>query len=623
MTVTASDPNLEILLNHLAASRGFDFTAYKRSTLARRIAVRMAAVHCDDYGAYLDYLQVDPEEFGRLFNTILINVTSFFRDAAAWEYLRDHVLPRVVDQRREGEPIRVWTAACASGEETYSVAMLLAEALGAEDAARRVKIYATDIDDEALSVARHAVYTAKQLESIPPDLREKYLEPVAGRYQVKKEIRRLAIFGRHDLLQDAPISRVDLLICRNVLMYFNSESQARILERFGFALSDGGFLFLGKAETLLSRSVVVTPEDAKLRIFRKLPGARNVIRGNAADPNPGRPAPATGPALELAFQRGLAAQLLVDANGTLLFANEAARRLFGISQIDNGKAIKDLELSYRPVELRSRVEEAITEGNTSVVRDIPWPANGGSTLWYELAIIPLAGADGRRLAVNCVFTDVTQQKLLQREMDASRSELAATYEELQSANEELETTNEELQSTIEELETTNEELQSTNEELETINEELQSTNEELEQVNAGMEEQAGELNRANTFLESILSSIRAGVVVLSQNLEVQIWNAEAEDQWGLRREEVRGRYFLGLDIGLPAENLIQPIRDCLNAASNHVEREVLVEATNRRGRSVQCRVRCTPLLEDDHRVAGVILLIDDNPVGSSREAAAT
>jgi two-component system CheB/CheR fusion protein len=203
---------------------------------------------------------------------------------------------------------------------------------------------------------------------------------------------------------------------------------------------------------------------------------------------------------------------------------------------------------------------------------------------------------------------------VQHDLEASRYELATTYEELQSANEELETTNEELQSTIEELETTNEELQSTNEELETMNEELQSTNEELEQVNTSMAEQARELDRANEFLQSILASIKSGVVVLNRNLEVQVWNGRAEDQWGLRQAEVRGHHFLGLDIGLPVAGLAQSLRDCLADEDGAVELDLEMRATNRRGRPVDCRIRCMSLTSDGSGVGGVIMLIDDTPV---------
>jgi two-component system CheB/CheR fusion protein len=272
-TVPPEDPaalaEFEALLAHLKLSRGVDFTAYKRSSLMRRVTVRMQTIGAKSFGAYLDFLQVDPEEFTRLFNTILINVTSFFRDTTSWEYVREHVVPRLVGAPGATDLIRVWSAGCASGEEAYSIAMLLAEALGTEAFRERVKIYATDVDEEALDQARHATYGLRTAEDVPPALLGAYFDRQDDRYVFNKELRRSVIFGRHDLIQDAPISRVNLLLCRNCLMYFNAEAQARILGRFHFAVAPRGVLFLGKAETLLAHGGAFEPLEAKRRLFLK------------------------------------------------------------------------------------------------------------------------------------------------------------------------------------------------------------------------------------------------------------------------------------------------------------------------------------------------------------------
>jgi two-component system, chemotaxis family, CheB/CheR fusion protein len=216
----------------------------------------MQTVGADGYLGYLDHLEVDPEEFTHLFNTILINVTGFFRDLPAWEYLGAEILPRLAADKRDGEPIRVWSAGCASGEEAYTLAMAIAETLGPETVKERVKIYATDLDEDALNQGRQARYTAKQVEGVPPELLERYFERNGHGYVFSKELRRSVIFGRHDLIQDAPISRIDLLVCHNTLMYLNSDTQAHVLARFNFALREGGYLFLGKAEMLLAHSAL-------------------------------------------------------------------------------------------------------------------------------------------------------------------------------------------------------------------------------------------------------------------------------------------------------------------------------------------------------------------------------
>ena len=475
------DPDFEALLEYVKRSRGFDFTGYKRASLRRRVDKEMAAVGVPTYADYVDHLEVYPDGFARLFNTVLINVTSFFRDAPVWEHLSSDVLPRILAAKPHGEPIRVWSAGCASGQEPYSLAIALAELLGMAAFRERVKIYATDVDEEALAHARGAAYTPRESESLPPDLREKYTEPEMGRAVIRKDLRRALIFGRHDLLQDAPISRIDLLLCRNTVMYFNSEVQSRILDRFHFALNDGGFLVLGKAEMPFAHGGLFGAGDLKKRVFVKIP--REGLRDRVPLMPPSSPGGAApDPALRLretAFNAAPVAQIVVDADGRLALANESARALFGLGPRDLGRPIQDLEVSYRPVELRSCIERASSERQPVSVKEAPWigprrrggPGRArGARSWTT--------AFSRGVSVS--FTDVTRARQMSDELLEAGRELETAYEELQSTNEELETTNEELQSTNEELETTNEELQSTNEELETTNEELQSTNEELD-----------------------------------------------------------------------------------------------------------------------------------------------
>src|SRR5262245_55830999 len=219
----------------------------------------MRTMNTNSYTDYLDYLEVHPDEFVRLFNAILINVTAFFRDASAWNHLRQELLPAQLEALGPDRPIRVWSAGCASGEEAYSIAMTLADLLGTEDFTRRVKIYGTDVDEEALQTARQATYSEKELDAVPEELRTRYFERAGERYAFRADLRRSIIFGRLDVLRDAPISRLDLLMCRNTLMYFNAETQAQVIARFHFALNDTGILVLGKAETLLSHSARFEP----------------------------------------------------------------------------------------------------------------------------------------------------------------------------------------------------------------------------------------------------------------------------------------------------------------------------------------------------------------------------
>src|SRR5215475_2538426 len=583
--MSSDEARFEALLEYLKGTRGFDFTAYKRSSLMRRIQKRQQAVSMESYDGYQGYLETHPEEFGLLFNTILINVTSFFRDPEAWDYLTSQIVPRVLTGGRPDGAIRVWSAGCASGEEAYTLAMILAEHLGVEAFRRRVKIYASDVDDESLMQARHAIYTVSQMENVPPELLSRYFERVDDRYVFNKDLRRSIIFGRHDLVQDAPISRVNLLVCRNTLMYFTRETQAKVLNRFHFALRNGGFLFMGRAELLLTHGELFTPLELKWRVFTKT--VNQNFRG--AVPLPERDEErATMPNDDrlqiMSLETDPVARIVIRADGTLSFANGRARALFRMMHADIGKRVQDLEMSYRPVELRSLIQDAMTQHRTVARKDIPWPSDTGDPRYFDLDVAPLVDGHGETLGVQVSFVDVSRYRRLQEELERSKNELETAYEELQSSNEELETTNEELQSTNEELETTNTELRV----------------------------RSDELNTANAFFGSILTGLEVAVVVVDPKLQVLAWNHRAEDLWGLRASEVQGRHLMNLDIGLPVEQLRQPIRAVLAGETERAE--LTLECQNRRGKTIRCPIRCTPLTSGTGGMLGAILLMEEVPV---------
>ncbi len=610
----ASSPELEALLDYLKRVRAFDFSGYKRSSLSRRILRRMQMVNVSSYTDYIDYLEVHPDEFPQLFNMVLINVTGFYRDAGAWSVLAAHA-KRIVDGKRNAEVIRVWCAGCASGEEAFTLAMILADLVGVDAFSRRVKIYATDIDEEALIQARLATYTGKAVESVPAALVEKYFTRLGGSFVFHKDLRRSVIFGRHDLVQDAPISRVDLLSCRNTMMYFNAETQSKILARLHFALAPDGILFLGKAEMLLTHPDLFTPVDLKLRLFTRAPRdsrSRVVSVAGLGNGNNSSSGNGSGRALDerivlyqAAFDSTPVALIVIDGQGRIALINPRAASLFSLTSHDLGRPFQDLELSYRPAELRSCIDQARAERRSIVLRDVERHAPGGDKTFLDIEVSPLAH-DGNVAAMQVAFTDVTAAHRLQSDLHRTHTELEAAHEELQSTSEELETTNEELQSTVEELETTNEELQSTNEELETMNEELQSTNEELQTMNEELRQRGEELNQVNAFFGSILASLRSGVAVLDDEMLVKAWNGKMEDLWGLRADEVQGKHFLNLDIGVPLEVLRAPIRACL---SGDTDEERAVDCTNRRGKPVRCRVTISPLRGDHSK--GVIVLFEE------------
>ncbi|OON78775.1 CheR family methyltransferase [Streptomyces tsukubensis] len=607
-----TDEDLESLLHFLRDSRGFDFTGYKRSTLSRRIRKRMADVQMPSYVDYRDLLETSAEEFVALFNTILINVTSFFRDPDAWDLLREKVVPELLSNIPSDQEIRLWSAGCSSGEEAYSLAILFSEALGADEFVRRVKIYATDVDEEALREARAGMYPVKRMESIAAELRDKYFTQNGALFVFRSDLRRRVIFGRHDITRDAPISRLDLLVCRNTLMYFNVEAQTQIIDRFHFALRKNDFLFLGKAEMLLNDADRFEVVNMRQRIFRRRTGEA----GTSHEPSP--PKARAGQTFELAsvtrarqlrdliLDAGATPSLAVDADGVVALINGQARDQFGLSRNDVGRPFQDLEISYRPVELRSLIEQSSHERRPlRVDRAERWV--GDSLQYFDILIQPLWGNNGLPIATSITFTDITVAAQLKSEVKRVQEDLETAYEELQSTNEELETTNEELQSSIEELETTNEELQSTNEELETTNEELQSGNEELETMNEEMRIRTEELDEARAFLDGVLTSIAAGVVVLDSGLKVRSWNRGAVDLWGLREDEVLDRAFFSLDFGLPTEVLQPLVKKCLETRER--SGPVGVQARNRLGRPLTCDVFCSPF--NGHH-GGVVLMMEES-----------
>jgi two-component system CheB/CheR fusion protein len=375
---------------------------------------------------------------------------------------------------------------------------------------------------------------------------------------------------------------------------------------------DGGVLFLGKSETLLTHSGNFGAVDVKRRLFTKAEGGPQERAGEIARPRWIEPSDAIKRLRDASADIAPLAEILVDNSGKVVHLNGQLRSVFGLGPRDLGRPLQDLELSYRPFELRSCIERAYAEHRPIAQSEGAWKGPGGQPMYFDLLVVPVPDTDGTFLGCNCIFTDVTRAHRLQEEVQRTHQELETALEELQSTNEELETTNEELQSTVEELETTNEELQSTNEELDTMNAELQATNGVLHTLNQETRERGNQLSRLNAVLESIFTSLRGGVVMLDRDLHVQKWNRRAEDLWGLRPEEAESKNFLNLDIGLPVDQLRGPIRACLSSDNGKEFIEVVLEATNRRGKPMRVKVTCTQLANPNGGdPQGVILLMEE------------
>jgi two-component system CheB/CheR fusion protein len=518
----------------------------------------MQQVRVESFARYIEYLDRHRDEHVALFNTVLINVTGFFRDPEAWQFLGTEVLPRLIDQASASRSLRFWCPGCSSGEEAYSTAILLAEQLGDRGEHFNVKIYATDMDEDALATARHALYRMETLKELPAPLLERYFLREGQAYRLRRDFRRWVIFGHHNVAQNPPLSHIDLLICRNVLIYFTADLQEKILARFHYAIREGGYLFLGRSESLLARSRWFVPANLKWRIFKRTVTGAPMMAGasRGAEETPlSVPAggkldsPGQSEHLLAVLQALPAAVMVIDHQDTVLFWNAAAAALYDIpADAALNRKFRDLDVSYRIDGLRARIEQVKAQQIAVRMDEVTFTRRSGEALHATIFVAPLVN-DGRVTSVVVIGEDATDYTRLKEQMSRVAEQHATAIEELQSTNEELETTNEELQSTNEELETTNEELQSTNEELETAVAELQAANTELNTLNAEMERRTAEMNRLEEYQRTILGSLEHAVIVLAPDGQVMTWNPTAERMWGLQSEQALGRLFWSLPIG--------------------------------------------------------------------------
>ncbi len=548
------DRDLKRLLANVRATSGIDFGSYKRATVLRRLHRRIAATGTGTIREYVRFADEHPEEYARLATTMLIKVTEFYRDPDLFEHLRTVVIPTLIAEgRRGGRGLRIWSAGCATGEEPYSLAILVAEALGDELPEWGVRIFATDIDGQAIAFARRGIYPRSSLVNLPEDVVSRYFVPAGKEVEVRKEVRALTVFGQHDLAVRAPFPRIDLALCRNVLIYFNPELQRRALQLFAFALRDGGWLALGKTETTTPLPEYFVPAQTRLRVYRRrgeriaIPAVResgpSVMRtvGSITRPRPGLAAalvrPSNGVRDRAGGRRGddVLAELpigvlTVNRDYDVMLINPAARRLLGIRGAVEGRDLLHLLGDRAPAELRDTIDAAFEGRSSHVLVSMPATTTvDGLTAWIRVDARPAGSDDGRVPEALLVVRDVTADRALAdaatagrdevqteidrvgRQLDAaleSNRRLTADNEELTAANadlrlmtEEMLVEHEELQAASEEVETLNEELQSTNEELETLNEELQSTVEELNTTNDDMIARTRDLQELATALE--------------------------------------------------------------------------------------------------------------------------
>ncbi len=612
----AEQQTLKDLVRELAEQRGLDLRGYKPTTLERRLRRRMQQLSITSYRDYLEYIRHTPSENNELLKTVLINVTEFFRDRPAWDYLGQEVLPVLFQSRPAGSLFKVWCAGCSTGEEAYSAAIMISEFMGPRITSYNIKIYATDNDEHALRIARRGEYTAESLHLVPPQIRDKYFSG-EGRLRIARDLRKLVIFGRSNLLHDSPISHVDLLICRNVLIYFDPMAQQHIVTRLRYALNDGGILFLGKSESQLKRYSDMLPLNPKWRIFlrRSSPDQDKARGGNGKaemDSNLKEKAQHEFHNLKLYYDALLTTLepgiLVMDSGDTIITENEKVAKFFNLSTNLVGKKLQETELWQRCAELKHRLQES-RAGNPKTVR-FEYSTSPSSTVAITIKPI-LSQSQAGQVGTLIYMENVAPRTTLQ----GAIGDLEGTAQDLQTANEELETTNEELQSTNEELETTNEELQSTNEELETTNEELQSLNEELETTNEELSARTRELDEVNARYSEMLERMPWPVFLVNEDGAIYMFNSAAQNLFGFASPSAKGMLLKELPLDGKSRQLLEEGYN--SVVNSHIQAELRNRRISTNRFQGMVNIHFIPLSQGSSG-HGVIVMFEKKEGGSRR-----
>jgi two-component system CheB/CheR fusion protein len=617
----------------LRAQTGHDFSHYKQNTVIRCVERRMAISQIDRLDDYVRFLQQSPAEVESLFHDLLIGVTSFFRDPAAFEALRLHVIPQLVEGKPPGAAIRVWVPGCSTGEEAYSIAILLQEHIAAVRQSLKLQVFATDIDARAIDRARVGVYPASIAADIASERLAQFFvqEPDGSAYRVAKSIRDTLVFSEQDVIKDPPFSKLDLISCRNLLIYVDGELQKRLLPMFHYALKPGGFLFLGTSESVGELAQFFSTIDRQSKLFQSkadAPGARPQSEGgwpmHAPEQRPdvrnsGKLAGGSKVSLRDVTERTLLqeyapASVLVDEHGDILYLH--GRTGLFLEPPEGEASLNILKMGREGLRQRmmTALHKAVVQAVPVVEPQLRVKTNGSFTT-IDLTVQPvrIQGGDAGHKAFLITFKEAAAVKEPPKKASTLESgetaiesvaeheahiaaleeELREKQEYLRTAIEELETSNEELKSSNEEMQSINEELQSTNEELETSKEELQSINEELATVNAELQQKVADLSRVNNDMNNLLAGTGIGTIFVDNQLRIMRFTPAVTQVLNLILTDV-GRpvghvvsNFVGYD-GLVED--VQAVLDSL------VPREV--EAQTRAGSWYTLRIRPYRTLEN-------------------------
>lgn len=624
----------------LRSQIGHDFEGYKPRTFMRRVHRRMQVVQLTTLEAYLEHLRQDANEVSALFHDLLINVTNFFRDAEAFEKLAELVIPRLFEGRGANDTVRVWVPGCSTGEEVFSIAMLMREHMDGLIAPPKVNIFATDIDEKALAVARAGRYPEALLDSVSAERRERFFIPDGGSFVVSKEVRDLCIFSPHSVIRDPPFSRMNLVSCRNLLIYFGPQVQGQVIPTFHYSLRPGGYLFLGGSENVSQYSDLFAPVDKKHRIFRSrddgaprrpLALANSLGSGFSTGGSDAVRRSSTG---ALALRHSVEQQVLdrfapphvvVSRDGEIIYYSARTGKYLESPSGVPSRQLMNLARRGLRLDLRTAFREAVEQNATVVREHLELEGEDGRIQLVTLTVQPILNSpDGEPLLL-VLFSD--EGASLSREEASVRAgerrfgaadhleqELRDTRDRLQSLIEEYETALEELKASNEELISVNEELQSTNEELEASKEELQSLNEELHTLNAELSDKVEALDRANVDLQNLFANTQIATVFLDQDLIIRSFTPSLKEVFNVLPSD-RGRPLSDLNGRLSSAKLAENVRRVIEDGKE-LERQLV--STDERAHFL---VRFAPYRDADQRPQGVVVTFAD--VTSAREAEAT
>jgi chemotaxis methyl-accepting protein methylase len=629
---------LEKIVILLRGHSGHDFSLYKKNTVYRRIERRMSIHQIDKIASYVRFLQENPQELGLLFKELLIGVTNFFRDPEEWKGLKEKALPALLAERKAGKPLKAWVIGCSSGEEAYSLAIVLKEALEEAKLPGRfpIQIFATDLDQDAIDKARQGAYPDNIVADVSLERLSRFFVKEEHGYRVRKEIREMVVFAQQNVIQDPPFTKLDILTCRNLLIYLGPEVQKKLLPLFHYSLNPGGILFLGNAETIGTYAGLFSPLSAKSRIYRKLDSSTQVdpvefpvsfakaLKGTVYEPGETRLV-VNLQALtdQLLLQQYAPAAVLTNDKGDILYITGRTGKYLEPAA---GKANWNIFAMAREglrYELAGAFRKALLQTEKVVLRGLKVRTNG-SMQTVDLTVQAMQKPEGLQGMVLFVFTEVASPpdtKTTTRKggqaangvtVAAVEDELRVAREELATCREEMQTSHEEARSANEELQSTNEELQSANEELTTSKEELQSLNEELQTVNTELQTRVDAMSRAENDWANLLNSTDIATLFLTNDLRVRRFTTQATKIIKLIPGDVdRPITDLATDLDYP-EMVVDAGKVLKTLVS--VEREV----TTRDGRWFGVRVM--PYRTLDNRIDGAVITFSDITVAKALEA---